>query len=94
MISVTTILFSSFKLAYQLLKLTFLSTTYPNITEPFPHAAEHKVPSGDQVIFSGDPQSILLNEYVHPVLSHNFIIPYAPTAKYYPFGLHDTDVTT
>lgn len=47
----TTILFSSFKLAYQLLKLTFLSTTYPKTTEPSPHAAEQRVPSGDQVIF-------------------------------------------
>lgn len=50
-ISVTIILFSSFKLAYQLLKLTFLSTTSQNTIEPSPQAAEQRVPSGDHVIF-------------------------------------------
>lgn len=58
----TTILFSSFKLAYQLLKLTFLSTTSPKTTDPSPQAAEHNVPSGDHVIFYADPHSTLLNE--------------------------------
>jgi hypothetical protein len=77
-----------------LLKLTFLSTTYPNITDPSPQAPAQRVPSGDQVIFYVDPHYVLLKEYVQPVLSHNFNIPKAPTAKYSPFGLQDTDVIT
>ena len=64
------------------------------MTEPSPQAAEHKVPSGDQVIFSAEPQVVLLKEYVHPVLSHSFNIPKAPTEKYSPLGLQATDVIT
>lgn len=61
---------------------------------PLPHEPAHNVPSEDQVNFYIDPTSVLLNEYVHPVLSHSFSIPKAPTAKYYPFGLHDTEFIT
>jgi hypothetical protein len=92
--SVTIILFSSFKFAYQLLKLTFLSTTSPNRTDPSPQAAEQRVPSGDQVIFSAEPHCDLLKEYVQPVLSQSLSMPNAPTEKYYPLGLHATEVIT
>lgn len=61
-ISVTYILFYALRFAYQLLYVTCLSTTSPNITLPLPQAPAQRVPSDDQTSFYTDPLYILLKE--------------------------------
>ena len=63
---------------------------YPNRTCPFPAAPAQIVLSLDQDIFIKDPTLVLLKFYVQPVLSHNLIMSYEPTAKYSPLGAQDT----
>jgi hypothetical protein len=67
---------------------------YPNFNNIFTPAPLKVVPSADQDILKTLPESILLNEYVQPVLLHNLIISKEPIAKYSPEGAHETLVVT
>jgi len=74
--------------------VSYRSTIYPKVTEPFPPAAPTVVPSFDQESESKEPLFGLSKLCDQPVLSQSLSISKAPTAKTSPLGDHLTLVTT